>query len=889
VVEERRPRARHSSSSGADLVPALNRTTPRAEAERRPGVGNCTPTPRPYGEPSEMSPAARRLGALAPSLWPVALMVLATLGAWLPLYLQRRAAHQPNFDDYLYTIQSLNLAHAGSFTSLVHAVLHTGHEAPLVLLLAAPGALRGVDGAVAVQLPLLLLLTGGAWLLARRWVTPRQAALIGFVTAANQAVLGWALMLNFSVAASTLCLWSLAGYLWSDGFRRWGWSLVTGLSVGLLLVSRSLAPMYVATLVVVIGIDLVRRRRLPRVQAGLAVLIALAVAGPWWLVSGGIALDYLKTAGYQASSGFARSGAHLTPSSILDRARWTLSDLGTLQSVILLAAPITAVVQRRRMPGALLVAGWLLLTLVGLATSSNRGTGFGLPVVAVSITLTGALIMARRPPPASSATRPTPASPPGVAADAGASPALAARVRTRRALLLVGRLIVTLLILALVVRAISSNAGTGFGLPLVAIIVVLAGALMTFRPLAAVLVVTVIGLGFAAEWSGNLSQSWLGPPYRQMALQATNGARVPNIDAVHHEIARAIAGSATLLVRDDDLLNSNGLVYAAMTEHLSLPLTTPPYGDATAGVRELKGMQLLLAGNSPVNFHDLSENRLDHHYTRLVETAAAQDGWAKVHVWRLACGNTIDLWRKAAPGSSERVAAPAAKGTSYGGLVLADSPAAFWRLGDKACGPADASGNGNTGTYAGGPGLGAHALIADPNTSVHFDGRNDEITFPDSASLSPTKAISVEAWVRPDIVPTASGSVWQLISKWNTALLYLQGGASPKFAFALYDTASSSYASVVVGTTTVAADTVYHVVGTYDGSTMRIYVNGSLEATLVRHGSVNNSSYGGAIAYKGWGTLPSPHFQGRLDEIAIYKTALTPTQVQTHDSKGTAG
>jgi hypothetical protein len=804
--------------------------------------------------------------------------------------MQRRVAHQPNVDDYLYTIHSLGLAHAGSLTRLVDAGLHTGQFSPLVLLLAAPGALRGVESAVAVELPLLLLLAGGAWLLARRWVPPWEAALIGIAAAANQAVLGWALMLHFSVAASALCLWSLAGYLWSDGFRRRGWSLITGLSVGLLLLSRSIALVYAAALVVVIGVDLVRRRRLPWTHVGIAVLIALAVAGPWWIVSGGTALDYLNTAGYQASSGFAPAGARLTPSSILDRVSWTLSDLGTVQSVLLLAAPITAVVYRRGMPGTLLVVGWLLLTLVGLATSSNRGTAFGLPVVAVSITFTGALMLARRPLPASSATRPTLAGAAGVEAAAEARTGPAAGLRTRRALMLAGGLMVTLLILTLLVKAISSNAGTGFGLPLVAITIVLAGALMTVRPLAAVVVFIAVGVGFAAEWSGGTSQWWLGPPYRQMALQATNGAPVPNIDVVHHEVARAIGGHATLLVRDDDLLNANGLGYTAMIEHRPQRLTVAPYGDAIAGARALKGAQFLLAGASPGNYHDLSENRLDHHYTRLVETTAAREGWTKVHVWRLACGNTIDLWRKTVPASSERASTPAdAKGSSYRALVLADSPAAFWRLGDKACGPADASGNGNTGAYAGRPGLGARALITGPDTSVHFDGSNDEINFRDSASISPTKAISVEAWVRPDVVPTVSGSAWHLISKWNTALLYLQGGASPKFVFALYDTASSSFAPAVVGTTTVKANTVYHLVGTYDGSKMRIYVNGSLEATFSRSGSVNDASYDGAIAAKGWGTLPSPHFQGRLDEIAIYKIALTTNQIRAHYDRGTLG
>jgi hypothetical protein len=135
-------------------------------------------------------------------------------------------------------------------------------------------------------------------------------------------------------------------------------------------------------------------------------------------------------------------------------------------------------------------------------------------------------------------------------------------------------------------------------------------------------------------------------------------------------------------------------------------------------------------------------------------------------------------------------------------------------------------------------------------------------------------------------VPTASGSAWNLVSKWGTALLYLRGGASPRFVFALYDGGSSSYAPIAVSTTTVAVGTTYHVVGTYDGAILRLYVNGVLEGTLARSGTVNDSSFGGALAGGGWGTLPSPAFDGRLDEVAIYGGALTTARVQAHFNAG---
>jgi hypothetical protein len=805
-------------------------------------------------------------------------MLVATAAAWVPLYLQRRGAHQPNVDDYLYTLVSRQLAGAGSLTDFVHAVLHTGQTAPLVVMLAAPAAMHGVDGAVAVELPLLLLLAVSAWLLARRWVPPWEAALIGLAAAVNQAVLGWALMMHFSVAASAFCLLSLAAYLWSDGFRRWGWSALTGGAVGLLLLSRSLAPVYAASFVVVVGLDLIRRRRLPIGQASLAVLIAAAVAGPWWVVSGGAALHYLRTAGYETSSGHTTSGAHLSLSSIVTRVRWTIGDLGTVQSIVFLAAPLVAFARIRRMKGALVVLGWLLLTLVELATSSNVGTGFGVPIVAVAITLTGALLLARRPPASSSPTD----SASTLTSKIGAKSDLEVRVAMRSVLPILAGLVVSILLFVLLVHSISQDADTLLSWPLIAIAVLFAGNVMVVRPLAATALIAVLGVGFAAEWTGKTAQSWLGPPYRRMALQATNGGPVPNIDDVHREVARAVAGRSTLLIRDDDLLNGNGLAFTAMTNHLQQSLVGAPFGDPEGGIRKLGDAQLLIAGTSPAPYH---------HYTDLVEAAAARDGWTKTRVWTLACGNTIVLWQRRAAARAHVAAKRARSNTSspYPSAVLADSPAAFWRLGGNTCNAADASGNNNTGFYVGKPKLGARPLIADSNTSVHFDGKDDELTVLDSPSLSSTKAISIEAWVRPDAVPSVAGSAWQLVSKWNTALLFLQAGPKqPQFVFALYDAKKSAYQPRVLSTANMLPGHVYHVVGTYDGSRMRIFVNGSLESTVARSGPLTHATYGGVIGEKGWGTLPSPHFQGSLDEIAIYGTALSSARVKAHYAEGTA-
>ena len=153
-----------------------------------------------------------------------------------------------------------------------------------------------------------------------------------------------------------------------------------------------------------------------------------------------------------------------------------------------------------------------------------------------------------------------------------------------------------------------------------------------------------------------------------------------------------------------------------------------------------------------------------------------------------------------APGGQARSSA-----TSYDQTVLANAPAAYWRLGETSGTVAvDTSGKGNGGSYSGGVALASQGLINDPNTAASFDGNDDRMYFNDSASLSPTTAISVEAWVRPTAVPTAAGSGWHLVSKWNTALLALHPRAGkPEVRLQLFTTARTASTARSASTTTL--------------------------------------------------------------------------------------
>jgi hypothetical protein len=326
---------------------------------------------------------------------PLVTLLVLTTAAWLPLFLLRIRTHQANVDDNFYALLSNQIAN-GSVN-----FLHTGQTSPLVPTLAAPLVANfGISGGVFLQLPLLLLTVIGAYLLVRTWIRPVPAALTALAIGINQAVIGYAIMIHFSIAVTGAVVWIFYCYLRSDHLREPRWCVGVGVAFAALLLSRSMTPSYAFPLLLVLIIDLgldLRRRR-PRWTRFLPVVVVLLLAGPWWLVSGHTALHYLFTAGYNNASGFSSQTAGLSPSSIYHHINWFLEALAWPQSIALGAAALVSLWGVARYRRALnyrsiwLVVAWILLTVLVLSSTGDNGSGFGLPVIAMTFLVCGSIL-----------------------------------------------------------------------------------------------------------------------------------------------------------------------------------------------------------------------------------------------------------------------------------------------------------------------------------------------------------------------------------------------------------------------------------------------------------------------------------------------------------------
>jgi hypothetical protein len=218
--------------------------------------------------------------------------------------------------------------------------------------------------------------------------------------------------------------------------------------------------------------------------------------------------------------------------------------------------------------------------------------------------------------------------------------------------------------------------------------------------------------------------------------------------------------------------------------------------------------------------------------------------------------------------------------------VLSDSPEAYWKLNDTTGTTAvDSSGNGRDGTYVGGYTLGQS--LANLDGAVQFDGSSGYISVPYGAWMNFSTAWTIEAWIST----FAYGKV--------IASRGFSGSGSVPYAMTLIGDASFNTTSGVgVGvysgstwTTSYISPNIsllypYHIVGTFDGTTLRLFINGLL--IFSKNGLAIYSNTLPFYIGRRWDTsIPATvFFSGLISSCALYSAALSTARIQAHYDAG---
>ena len=182
----------------------------------------------------------------------------------------------------------------------------------------------------------------------------------------------------------------------------------------------------------------------------------------------------------------------------------------------------------------------------------------------------------------------------------------------------------------------------------------------------------------------------------------------------------------------------------------------------------------------------------------------------------------------------------------------------------------DPSGNGNNGTISNA----YRTSDARYGSALSFNGKSSMVTVPDSSSLDLTNTMTLEAWVKP-------GNT--LGTAWKTIVLKEQTG---ELVYGLYANSKQRVPAGIAysggertswGTSQLPIGVWTHVATTYDGSAVRLYVNGNLVSTTSATGSMPVS--GGALRIGG-NSIWNEWFYGKIDEVRVYNRALASSEIQ---------
>ena len=222
---------------------------------------------------------------------------------------------------------------------------------------------------------------------------------------------------------------------------------------------------------------------------------------------------------------------------------------------------------------------------------------------------------------------------------------------------------------------------------------------------------------------------------------------------------------------------------------------------------------------------------------------------------------------------------------TYSAEVLADSPYGYWRQGEASgTTMADASGNGRTGAYGHpdgftAPTLGATSLlVGDSDTAATYTA-GSHTAYYTTGNLTGSAASIELIYKRSG--GAGSGSRYALLGRGEQVQIYLTSGGVPRARVAAGGT---TYETSTSGVSAINDGNAHHVVLSWNGTTLKLYVDGAEVASTAAAGSFDTADgktrFHIATAQDASGY--AGYTNGTFDEVAFYTTALSGARVTAH-------
>jgi hypothetical protein len=184
----------------------------------------------------------------------------------------------------------------------------------------------------------------------------------------------------------------------------------------------------------------------------------------------------------------------------------------------------------------------------------------------------------------------------------------------------------------------------------------------------------------------------------------------------------------------------------------------------------------------------------------------------------------------------------------------------------------DLGGNGNHGELVNGP-----TYNSSNQGTIVFDGTNDYVNIP-SFSSKPTTAMTCEAWIKPT-TPTLSGTIrGGAISSTNSMYLGIINSVDGGNTHAMHWAVQTSNSRLYNWNGSIPNNQWSHLLGTYDGTTSRAYLNGVQIDSWAQTGTITDATY--VVGTYGGALTDGVHnFNGQIAIARIYNKALSASEV----------